>query len=131
MRNSFMSNTDQLNIKGRDKLISELGYWPDFCDARICELFFRRDAEAGLELSLTLQYIDMELNLELFVKLSLHGVFNMKFDNITIDNVIDKLSISDAFVIEIEAAIGIFGHCKCKAIDVDVITSEPYTALNT
>lgn len=126
MRTDLMSNTDQLNIKGRDKLISELGYWPDFCDAKICELFFRRATEAGLELSLTLQYIDMELNRELFIKLYFHGVLSMKLDNITIDNVIDKLSISDSLVIDIEAATGIFGHFKCKAIDVDIITSKPY-----
>lgn len=127
MKNNFMSNTDQLSIKGRDKLISELGYWPDFCDAKICELFFRRGAEAELELSLTLQYIDMELNRELLVKIVLHGVLTMRFDELTIDNVIDKLSISDSLVVEIEAAIGLFGHCKCKAIDIDVIVSKPFT----
>ena len=126
MKNNFMSNTDQLNIKGRDKLISELGYWPDFCDAKVFELVFRRDAEAGLELALTLQYIDMELNRDLLVKIVLHGVLNMRFDELTIDNVIDKLSISDSLVVEIEAAIGLFGHCKCKAIDVDVIASTPF-----
>jgi len=121
-----MRNTDQLSIKGRDKLISELGYWPDFCDAKVFELIFRKDAEAGLELSLTLQYIDMELNHELLVKIVFHGVSNMRFDELMIDNVIDKLSISDSLVVEIEAAIGLFGHCKCKTIDVDVIASKPF-----
>lgn len=122
-----MSNIDQLSIKGKDKLISELGYWPDFCDAKIFELLFRRNAEIGLELSLKLHYIDMELNRELLVKIVLHEVSNMRFDEVMIDNVIDKLSISDSLVVEIEAAIGLFGHCKCKAIDVDVIASNPFT----
>lgn len=114
-------------IKGRDKLISELGYWPDFCDAKIFELIFRRNAETGVELSLTLQYIDVELNRELLVRIVFYGVSNMRFDELTIDNVIDKLSINDSLVIEIEAAIGLFGHCKCKAIDVDVLASKPFT----
>ena len=127
MKNNFMSNIDQLSIKGKDTLISELGYWPDFCDAKISELLFRRNAKTELELSLTLFYIDVELNRELLVKIVLHEVSNIRFHELMIDNVIDKLSISDSFVVEIEAAIGLFCHCKCKSIDVDVIASNPFT----
>jgi hypothetical protein len=122
-----MNNIEILTIKGRDTLISELGYWPEFCDAKIMELTFYPYTDDGTQLSLVLRYIDMNLNRDLHVKIILYGILDMNFNEFRTENVIDKLSISDSIIVDIEAAAGLSGFCKCKSVDIEVISSKPYS----
>lgn len=122
-----MNNTDHSIIKGKETLIAELGYWPEFCDAKILELIFCPYTNNGARLSLILHYIDMDLNRDLHVRIILHDVLDMNFNELRNENVIDRLSISDFLIVEIEAATGLSGCCKCKAVDVEVIASKPYS----
>ena len=122
-----MISTDHSIIKGKETLIAELGYWPEFCDAKIHELVFCPYSDNGARLSLMLHYIDMDLNRDLNIRVIFHDVLDLNFNELRTENVIDRLSIEDSFVVEIEAATGLSGCCKCKAIEVEVITSKPYS----
>lgn len=113
-------------ISGADVLVAELGYWPEFCDAKITELLFQSCADTGANLSLTLRYIDMDKNRDLIVKVVFYGVSNVNFDGLRSDNVIDKLSVSSSFEIEIESAAGFYGSCKCKLVSAELISVKPY-----
>jgi hypothetical protein len=121
-----MNDKEHPSIEGKETLIAELGYWPEFCDAKIIELSYCPYTDDGARLSLVLHYIDMDLNRDLRVKFILYGVSDMDFEEFRTENVIDRLSISDSLIVEIEAATGLSGSCKCNAVAVEVISSSAY-----
>ncbi|NJA06620.1 hypothetical protein HC024_12940 [Methylococcaceae bacterium WWC4] len=121
-----MNNKDQSLIEGKESIISELGYWPEFCDAKVIQLEYFAYTDSGAKLSVVLHYIDMDMNRDLCVKFTFHGVFEMDFQDFKAENVIDKLSISNFYIVYIEAATGLSGYCKCKAIDVNILSSKQY-----
>jgi len=117
-------------VRGKEVLVNALGYFPEFCDARILELTFLPCHESGPKLSILLHYIDMDLNIDLKSKFILNEVSNMNFIDMSIENIIDCLSIDDTskseVALKIEACVGFSGSCKCKALDIEVISLTPY-----
>lgn len=122
-----MASSEQTNISGKSALIAELGYWPEFCDAKIIEVVFHPYIDDGAELILLLHYIDMDLNRDLKVRVIFHGISDMNFSEFGTENVIDRLSISDSLVVEIESAVGLSGRCQCKSVDVEIVSSKPFS----
>lgn len=122
-----MASSEQTIISGKSALVAELGYWPEFCDAKIIEVLFCPYTDDGAELALLLHYIDMDLNRDLKVKIIMHGISDMNFSEFRTENVIDRLSISDSFTVEVEAAVGLSGCCQCKSVDVEVVSSKPFS----
>lgn len=117
-------------ISGKELVVNELGYWPEFADAKIIELVYISQPDATNNLSILLHYIDMEINRDLKVKVVLHGISDMFFNEFLSENVIDRLTISKVDssnnIFEIEACVGLHGSCKCKFVTVELISSMPY-----
>ena len=126
-----MKDCEHSRINGKEVLITELGYWPEFCDAKIIELIFHPHTDVGAKLTILLHYIDMDLNRDLNVNIILHSVSDMDFNEFGVENVIDRLSISESnesdLFFEIDACAGLYGSCKCKMVDVELISSKPYS----
>ncbi len=114
----------------RELIVSKLGYWPEFCDAKIVDLVFHPYTDSGTTLAIVLHYIDMDLNRDLKVKLNFRGISDMELNGLGIENIIDRLDVtgeSGDYVLEIEACAGLFGSCKCKEVDVEIISLSVYS----
>lgn len=126
-----MISNEHTRIRGKEILTAELGYWPEFCDAKILELTFHLYSDTGAKLSILLHYIDMDLNQDLNVKIILHSISCMNFNEFCVENVIARLGISESnepdLFFEIEACAGLYGSCKCKELDVELVSSVPYS----
>lgn len=119
-----------MSIKGKQTVVTELGYWPEFCDAKIDELSFRPYTESGAVLLILLHYIDTDKRKDLNVRINLLGVHDMNFGEFREENVIDKVilenSNSNGVDFEIEACAGIFGSCKSRSAYIELISSKPF-----
>lgn len=118
------------DILGKEVLVSELGYWPEFCDAKIIDLSFRPYEDSGATLSVILHYIDMDKKMDLVVRIVLVGICKMQFDGLRVENVIDRISInkqSDGEVeLEIEACAGLYGVASSRNANIELISLKPF-----
>jgi hypothetical protein len=112
-------------IYGKDGVIAELGYWPEFCDAKITDFSFSPYTEQGSRLVIMLHYIDTDKHKDVTVQITLLGVVNMNFGEFREENVIDKLildySSETGAYFEIEACAGIFGSCESRSVSIKVV----------
>jgi hypothetical protein len=125
-----MCASDNEDILGKDILVSKLGYWPEFCDAKIIDLSFKPYEDSGATLSIVLHYIDMDKKKDLVVRIVLIGICNMRFDSLGVENVIDRICInkqSDGVVeLEIEACAGIYGEASSRNANIELISLKPF-----
>ena len=119
-------------ITGKESVISELGYWPEFCDAKFLELSFRRHSDFGASLSILLRYIDTDKGFDLDVRIVLVGITHMEFCGFAMENVVDRIRLvdlgDDGASFEIEAAAGLYGGCSCEAANVELISIKTFSA---
>lgn len=125
--NSILSN----KIIGKESVISKLGYWPEFCDAKILELQFIRYSDLGASISMLLHYIDTDKGFELNVRIVLAGIIHMKFSGLAVENVIDRIELNDSnkdgVGLEIEAAAGLYGECSCEIVNIELASIKTFS----
>ena len=118
-------------ITGQESVISRLGYWPEFCDARFLEIQFSRHTEWGAVLSMLLHYIDADKGFDLKVKIVLVGIVHMEFNEFRVENAVDCISLMDSgedgVKFGIEAAAGLDGECACTAANIELVSIEPWS----
>jgi len=124
-------NSDRSNkITGKESVISKLGYWPEFCDAKFLELKFIRHSDLGASLSMLLHYIDTDKGLDLNIRIVLAGIAHMEFNGLAMENVVDRIGLvdssEDGVKFEIEAAAGLFGGCSCESADIELVSIETF-----
>jgi hypothetical protein len=124
-------NRDLTNkIAGKESVISELGYWPEFCDAKILEFRFIRQSDFGSSLSMLLHYIDADKGLDLNVRIVLVGIGHMEFHGLSIENVVDRIGLIDSgengVEFEIEAAAGLYGGCSCEVANIELVSIKTF-----
>ena len=115
-------------ISGKDTLVDKLGYWPEFCDAKILELNF---CVYGLDTSIVmlLHYIDSDRKLDARVKLILHGISDLEFNELRIENVVDHIDLNElkhGIEFRIEACAGFYGGCSCQSAVVQLVSLKTY-----
>lgn len=119
-------------ISGKEAVISRLGYWPEFCDAKFLELIFSRHSDLGASLSMLLHYIDTDKGLDLAVRIELVGIIRMEFHGLSLENVVDRIGLidsgEDGVKCEIEAAAGLYGECTCEVANIELISIKTVTA---
>lgn len=117
-------------ITGKDSVISKLGYWPEFCDAKVIELKLTRYSDLGARLSMLLHYIDTDKGLDLNVKIVLVGISHMEFHGLAMENVVDRIGLidsgEDGVEFEIEAAAGIYGGCSCQVANIELVSIKNF-----
>ena len=115
----------KMSIKGKETIVSELGYWPEFRDAKIDELSFRPYTDSGAVLVIQLHYIDTDKHRDLHVRISLLGVHDMNFRDFRVENVIDRVVLENSnengVYFEIEACAGFFGDCKSRVANIEIV----------
>ncbi|HQQ74942.1 MAG TPA: Imm50 family immunity protein [Pseudomonadales bacterium] len=124
--NDIVSN----RINGKESLISRLGYWPEFCDAKILELNFSSSRVVGASLSILLHYIDADKNLDANIRIFLEGISDVEFNELRMENVVDCIDLAesnDGVVFSIEACAGLSGSCACETANVQLISLKAYT----
>ncbi|QSA96125.1 Imm50 family immunity protein [Methylococcus sp. EFPC2] len=113
-------------------MISKLGYWPEFCDAKFLELGFSRYSDLGTSLSMLLHYIDTDKGFDLNVRIVLVGIIQMEFHGLAIENVIDRIGLIDSgkggVEFELEAAAGLYGGCSCEIANVELVSIKTFSA---
>ncbi len=120
-------NSDLTNkITGKESVISKLGYWPEFCDAKFLELRFSSYSDLGACLSMLLHYIDTDKGLDLNVRIVLVGISRMEFHGFAMENVVDRIGLIDSddngVKFEIEAAAGLYGGCICEVANIELVS---------
>ena len=126
-------NNDLTNkIYGKESVISKLGYWPEFCDAKILELRFSRHSDLGASFSILLRYIDTDKGFDLKVRIVLVGIIHMEFQGLAMENVVDRIGLIDSseggVEFEIEAAAGIYGRCSCEVANIELVSIKTFSA---
>jgi hypothetical protein len=103
-------------IQAVEKVQAYFGYWPEFCDAKITSIVY----EAPSCLVLGLRYIDNDLGRAADIQLKFFGVADMALTDLSSDNVIDALEISDGspIAVSLEACCGLDGQFLCTAVEV-------------
>ena len=113
-------------ITGKESVISELGYWPEFCDAKFLELRFSRHSDLEASLSMLLRYIDIDRGFDLNVRIVLVGITHMEFHGLAMENVVDRIGLidsgEDGVEFEIEAAAGLYGGCSCEVANIELVS---------
>lgn len=126
--NSGLAN----KISGKESVIAELGYWPEFCDAKFLEFNFRRNSDLGASVSMLLHYIDTDKGFDLNVRIVLIGINKMNFHGISLENVVDRIELvdsgKDGVEFEIEAASGLYGGCTCEVANVELVSIKTFTS---
>lgn len=111
-------------ISGKESVISKLGYWPEFCDAKFLEVKFSRCGDSGTSLSMLLDYIDTDKGCRLNVRIVLLGIRHMEFHGLAIENIVDRIGLTDSgedgVKFEIEAAAGLYGGCSCEVANIEL-----------
>ncbi|MCU7850405.1 MAG: immunity 50 family protein [Candidatus Thiodiazotropha sp. (ex Lucinoma kastoroae)] len=125
-----MCTDENEDILGKEILVSKLGYWPEFCDAKIIDLNFKPYEDAGATLSVVLHYIDMDKQMDLVIRIVLIGIYNMRLDSLGIENITDRISINkqlDGGVeLEIEACAGLYGGALARNANIELISLKPF-----
>lgn len=126
--NSGLTN----KITGKESVIDKLGYWPEFCDAKVLELVFSRPSDLGPSLSVLLRYIDTDKGLDLKVKIVLVGITHMELNGLAMENVVDRIGLidsgEDGVEFEIEAAAGLRGGCSCEVANIELVSIKTFSA---
>ncbi|KXJ01355.1 hypothetical protein AN414_21990 [Serratia marcescens] len=121
-----MDNGTTNKITGKESVISKLGYWPEFCDAKFLELRFNRYGDFGASLSMLLHYIDSDKGFDLNVRIVLVGISDMEFHSFAMENVVDRIGLidsgADGVEFEIEAAAGLYGECSCEVANIELVS---------
>lgn len=124
--NSNLTN----KITGKESVISKLGYWPEFCDAKFLELRFNRYSDLGATLSMLLHYIDTDKGFDLNVRIVLIGIGHMEFHGLAMENVVDRIGLMDSgedgVVFEIESAAGLYGGCSCEVANIELVSIKTF-----
>lgn len=119
-------------ISGKKSVISKLGYWPEFCDAKILELKFSRPSSLWASLSMLLHYIDTDKGFDLNVRIVLGGIVHMEFHGLAMENVVDRIKLMDSgedgVEFEIEAAAGLYGGCACEVANIELVSIKTFSA---
>jgi hypothetical protein len=122
-----MSSDQTDKVIGKELIVSKLGYWPEFCDAKLIEFRFIPYSDLGASLSVLLHYIDADKGIDLNVRIILTGISRMEFQGLAMENVVDRLELrncgEDGLEFEIEAAAGLYGGCACEAAKVELISA--------
>ena len=125
--NSGLTN----KITGKESIISKLGYWPEFCDAKFLELIFSRHSDLEASLSMLLHYIDTDKGFDLNVRIVLLGISHMGFHDLAMENVVDRIGLTesdaDGVEFEIEAAAGLYGGCSCEAANIELVSIKTFS----
>jgi hypothetical protein len=121
-----MNGGSKNKITGKEHVVSKLGYWPEFCDAKFLELRFCRYSELGTSLSMLLHYIDTDKGFDLNVRIDLVGIRHMEFHCLAMENVVDRIGLKDSgedgIEFEIESAAGLYGGCSCEAANIELVS---------
>lgn len=127
-----MSSGFTNKITGKESVISKLGYWPEFCDAKFLELRFSCCGDLGTSLSMLLHYIDTDKGFDLNVRIVLVGIIHMEFHGLAMENVVDRIGLidsgEDGVEFEIEAVAGLYGGCSCEVANIELISIKSFSS---
>jgi hypothetical protein len=108
-----------MSFVNEDKVIAKFGYWPQFCDAKIADLYFDF---VNMSIEMTVNYVDLDKGVQSDIKLHFSHVSDYALQDIMEDNVLDELSVKviDTSSIEVsfEACYGLNGTFRCKKAEV-------------
>lgn len=110
-------------IKYADKVQSYFGYWPLFCDGKIKSIAF---VQPGT-ITLVICYIDADKQKGAEITLTFSDVTDLELSELSSENVIDALHISEELPIQVtlEACYGLAGKFKCAAAEVSYVLKKP------
>lgn len=112
------------NVTGYSEIKNYLGYWPEFCDSDIEEFHLVRNNISQTSLEIVFRYIDSDLHKELLISVGFLEAYNLCINDISENNVFDKLDINESdkgYRVVFEACSGLTGSLNCKSIVFKVL----------
>lgn len=110
----------------KEKVVSYFGYWPKFCDGKICSFLFDEYEE---KVHLDIDYIDTDKSKRALVKIVFSHVSSLNLDNFRNQNILDELIINedlkDRLRIDLISCYGLSGSFECGGIEVKDIVLHP------
>ena len=105
-------------IENQDSVVDYFGYWPEFCDGKIREYSENSDGS----ISMLIHYMDCDQDKKALVRFEFLGVSENKLSPFGLDNVIDRLSISNSnpHSVDLEGCVGLDGTFKCIGVKTTI-----------
>lgn len=113
-----------IEILQSEKVIDLFGYWPMFCDSKICAFSVDTITKS---IQLVLFYIDSDKGINATIELAFKSTSDIELNDFLDENILDELSIvknSFGYTVEVIGCYGLNGSFLCESIEVKLLQDQ-------